>query len=163
MKSLFLAVTLSLFAACGPSPEPSVWTGPLDATGRPLPVPASWSSVDSECHFTFRAPADMRKQDVQGIDSCVGLYKNTTLALNYDYGGYSDPLLYSTKPDYQETPVLIDGQSGQLIKFRKEAGFVVAVHFPSLGDGVKLTAWVDCQDASAADTARLLISTIDFK
>src|SRR5262245_16480173 len=101
MPRFLLVAALSLFAACGGSPP----DGPVHAEELRLPVPADWIRVDSGCPFTFRAPADMLKQDVQGIDSCVGIYVNAAIRLTYDYGWYPTSF-HGDKADYQDTPAM---------------------------------------------------------
>jgi hypothetical protein len=162
MSRFMFVAALSCFAACGAPAEPSSPIEPVMAEVLQLPVPEGWSTVDSGCGFTFRAPSDMSKQHVLGFDSCVGTYVNPAITLNHDYGWYS-VRFEGDKPELRETAVLIDGKYGKLTSFREDGRYIVAVYLPMVTEQNKLSMWAECQDAAAADTARVILSTIDFK
>jgi hypothetical protein len=125
-----------------------------DAAAPPPPVPAGWQTIDVEGKFSFMAPPDLKPQPVQGIDSLVGQYASPTLDVTFDYGWYSDPM---DGQGYASRGVSIDGRSARLLS----KGDVVAVHVPTVVEGVRLTMSVRMIDADPA-TAEALLRSIDF-
>src|SRR4026207_702763 len=53
-------------------------------------VPEGWTKINI-CHISFYAPPDLKKSDMNGIDSCVAQYANNDIALYLDYGRYGGP------------------------------------------------------------------------
>jgi hypothetical protein len=146
----------------------ALWGCSSTATGPDMTVPAEWQLVESNCDFLFLVPGEMQKQDVTGIDSCVGQYKGAGMELSYDYGGYSDPLDdYGDSAEYKEESVVINGLQAKLISLRHLEGgelpYFTAAHFPNVGKaGIKLTMSMRCAGPAEVDTARQILHSITF-
>jgi hypothetical protein len=138
------------------------------ADGPATPAPTEWQQVDSNCDFFFKAPPEMKRQDVSGIDSCVGQYLGAGMDLSYDYGGYSDPLdSYSDNAEYAEESATIDGFDAKVIRLKLPNGgalpYVVAAHFADIGkNGVKLTMWINCKGPAEVEMGRQILDSISF-
>lgn len=134
---------------------------------KPSQLPDNWKYINADNSFGFYVPPDMKKDEVQGIDSYVGKFHNNGLELSFDYGIYSDPLEYSKEPDYKEVWVKIDGKSAKIVTFHKPSGYkdfsdVAAVHFPQIGKETKLTMWVYCKSPDEQQVAKTIFSSIQF-
>ena len=138
-------------------------------------VPSDWKKVDAEGRFSFFLPPDMEEHPVKGIDSYVGEYRNSDVALSFDYGWWSDSFkYYPSRPQYQEATVEIDGKAAKVITFfRSEHDnpfpYVAAIHFADVGTGpgeggmiTKLTLWADCKSPADQDIAKEIFSSIKF-
>lgn len=125
------------------------------------PPPANWQTIQgataaqATTPFRLRAPADLKKQDVQGIDSLMGQYQSPTMKLTYDYGWYSDPLDGEGLDGYWTT---INGQRARIASKKDYIG----VHFPDIDGQVKLTVWVQLTGAKP-ETCEMIFATIEFK
>lgn len=136
---------------------------------QPAAVPAEWQSVTVANRFGMRLPVDVKEQAVQGVDSLVRSYRGAGLALDCDYGWYSDPLKYADKAKFERKEVAVGGKNAVLVTFEEEKaddGFPLraGIHFPNVtGDGkVKLTIFVRCRDAEAQKTAKLVLQSVTF-
>jgi hypothetical protein len=160
MKSNLAQTCLILTLLCGCSAAP-----PITKTGgKAVVVPSDWVTVDSTCGFTFQAPADLVRKNVQAIDSCVGQHESKTTTMSYDYGGYSSPLTeFASAPNYSESVVAIDGASGKLIACDEGNDRFIGVYVADDGRGAKLQASVRCSTEACEDTARTILSTITWK
>jgi hypothetical protein len=145
----------------------ALWGCSSTESGPDTTAPAGWQWVNSSCDFLFKAPAELQKQAVQGIDSCVGQYRGAGMELSYDYGGYSDPLTdYKDSDEYEEESAMIDGLQAKLISMHLDSGelpYFTAVHFPDVGKaGIKLTMSVNCAGPPEVDTAQQILHSISF-
>jgi hypothetical protein len=145
-----------------------LWGCSSTADGPATPAPAEWQQVDSACDFFFKAPPEMKRQDVSGIDSCVGEYLGAGMDLSYDYGGYSDPLdSYSDNAEYAEESATIDGFEAKVISLKllngSELPYVAAAHFADIGkNGIKLTMWINCKGPAEVEMGRQILDSISF-
>lgn len=114
--------------------------------------------------FTFYIPPDFNEEMVQGEDSIVKSYKNSTTSISLDYGSYSDPLdSYKTMPEYQETNTTISGKSAKIISSKKDDKYISAVNFPEISTGLKLTIYIESSDANIKDTGKKIFESISFQ
>lgn len=158
MNRLLLSLSLLAVPALGcqgaPAPDPSE-----------LVVPADWPLIDSGCGFLLRAPLELVRQEVRGVDSCVGELRSGALRLSYDHGGYSDPLHYEDRPGYREEAVRIGSRDAKVIAFSPtdvSGAYVTAAHFADLGRGVRLTLWTEARDEATAALARRILYSVSF-
>lgn len=163
LPGMHIRLLTSLFPLfiCACSSGPPVTNG----AGQAIVVPSGWVEVASNCNFSFRAPKDLVRNDVKGIDSCVGSHKSESLTFSYDYGRYSNSLSgYNAKPNFSESNVLIDGTPAKLVACDSEAGRFVGIYVANDGRGQKLEASIFCSTKGACeDTARTILSTITWK
>lgn len=135
----------------------------------------AWKTVDAKGHFSFSVPADMEERAVQGTDSYVGEFHNNNIHLSFDYGWWSDPLEDTSRPQYQEAIVEIDGKRAKQVTFflpkpEEAPPFVAAVHFSDVGDGpdkgggtTRLTMFARCRSPADQETAKRIFSSIRFR
>lgn len=134
MRRVLFLVLATLFAACGHEARPPSRADHATATATPLtsaalkptraaaspraptPTPIAWTRVD-EGKFSFEIPTDMRKEDVQGIDSLVGRYNSETLFLAYDYGFYGSDCTkeQGDEAERRGQETTIDGNEARMI------------------------------------------------
>jgi hypothetical protein len=132
-------------------------------------TPAGWSAVTTSCGFSFQAPPDYQKSDVQGIDSCVLAFRAAGCAYSADYGLYSGGVATSgDEPDYRRIQSRIDGRDAEIVCYTEStsvgAPHYCGVHFPQAGPSpdVKLTVVAQCETAMESVDAELLFRTIRF-
>lgn len=88
----------------------------LLATAASAEPADDWVTTKAGQAFTFEAPPDLRSVPVQGIDSFVGRYKGDRLALQFDYGLYSNTLQdLREDPRYEAETVEIDGRQAVIL------------------------------------------------
>lgn len=115
----------------------------------------------------FLRPAGHKAEDVRGIDSYVGAYRNAEMRVSFDYGWYSDQLnSYSKEPKYKESFAELSGRKAKLVTFihpEVTDGFrhMAAVHFEDVGAAkrksfgeTKLTMRISCKHPDALETAK---------
>jgi hypothetical protein len=80
-------------------------------------VPEGWTKINI-CHISFYAPPDLKKSDVNGIDSCMAQYANNDIALYLDYGRYGGPATArGSDLEWKQESRSIGGKDAQLITF----------------------------------------------
>ncbi len=112
-----------------------------------------WQTIRAGDVFTFRAPADLKSEPVQGEDSFVGKYTSPALEVTFDYGRYSGPM---NREGYTRA-VTVDGKSARLVS----KGDIVAIQFSEISAGNRLTMVVQLKTADAK-TAEKILQSIDF-
>jgi uncharacterized protein YijF (DUF1287 family) len=113
-------------------------------------VPTDWIIVRINNKFNFWIPPSVIEVEGRSIDSYSRRWKGDDIAINFDYGPFSDPLtLYSRKKSYQITNEKIDNYSARIVSFQKDNDWnFVGIHFPDLGKNkfdqiIKLTLVVE--------------------
>src|SRR5262245_15224013 len=114
-RSIFALVFLTILLGCHAAPKSDTGASPNPGMPKQNPDPArlsqDWKRVDVDGLFFLSLPADMKKQNVRGIDSSVGEYRNERMKVYFDYGIYSNDLeSFSDKPDYKEDLKQIGGR-----------------------------------------------------
>lgn len=178
-RSIVVLFCLALFWSCptaheseiSVSPDPETPKQSLDPT-KPGP---GWKRVDADGLFFLSLPEDMKKQNVRGVDSSVGQYRNGRMVVSFDYGIYSNPLeSYSDKPGYKETLKSIDGKKAKIVFFsntRRDSKYKYysAVHFAEVQKNrfanmnIKLTLDVEFNEESDNAIAQTIFESIVFK
>jgi hypothetical protein len=80
-------------------------------------VPDGWTRINI-CHISFYAPPDIKKSDMNGIDSCVAQYASNDIALYLDYGVYGGPATArGGELEWKQESLSIGGKDAQLITF----------------------------------------------
>jgi hypothetical protein len=179
LPSIAVFFCLALFGAChtthklgiSASPDPETPKQSLDPT-KPGP---GWKRVDADGLFFLSLPEDMKKQEVRGIDSSVGQYRNGRMMVSFDYGIYSNPLeSYSDKPDYKENLKNIGGKKAKIVFFSNTRAdskykYYSAVHFPEVEKNrfanmnIKLTLDVEFNEESDNAIAQAIFESIAFR
>jgi hypothetical protein len=130
--------------------------------------PSGWVQIDAR-EFKFYAPQDIKPVPVQGIDSYVGEYKGDAISLNFDYGGYSDPLIYPERKAYVVHDEQIDGKKARIVSYYDPGtgnpfDFAIGVYFADVnGKGTRLTMYATCKTTNEYQTATMIFRTITFK
>ncbi len=116
-------------------------------------VPAGWVVYDARGVFTFRGPADLKDQQVQGIDSFVGEYRSDRFEVYFDYGIYGGDFKEAT---YEKSAVVVGGHAGTLARW--DGG--VGLYLGDLEKGTRLSLMmqVKCKVADAREAEALLWS-----
>ena len=123
-------------------------------------IPTDWEMIKADNYFRFRAPSDLQKQDVQGVDSLVGEFVSPTLTLSFDYGAYSDPL---DREGFEGFWTTIDGRRARIARNEE----LIGVHFPDVNGGpkqpmtTKLTMFVKLNGAPP-EIGETIFQTIEF-
>src|ERR1044072_4378283 len=136
-------------------------------------APGGWKRIDANGHFSFYLPPEMKKQDVQGIDSYVEVYSSETMKLNFDYGQYSNHLDNEGEEDYQAEMIEIAGRKAKVVTFTIKNGepgysYYAGVYFSDAGTierrfpKPELTVGVSCKSRADQETAKKIFSTIRF-
>lgn len=81
---------------------------------------STWRRIDARGAFSFLLPARLQAKDVQGIDSYVGAYEDSTLRLHFDYGWYSGYPHEHGQPGYTKKDREINGHRAILVSYRLE-------------------------------------------
>ena len=109
-----------------------------------------WIQVQISDRFSFSIPPFVREVEGESIDSYSRRWKGDDIAINIDYGIFSDPLtLYSKKKSYRVFDEKIDNNLARIVSFQKEDGWnFIGIHFPDLGKNkfnqtIKLTLVVE--------------------
>jgi hypothetical protein len=123
-------------------------------------IPLEWKIVN-EHYFEFMVPRNMNKIEVQGIDSFVGRYKNESIDLSFDYGGWSDKLNDFPEGirDFQSVQDTINGRRAKIVSYSKsDSRYFMAVHFPEPG----LTMYSATKSEIDLDTMARIFQSIRF-
>ncbi|HYZ93909.1 MAG TPA: hypothetical protein VFA34_16170 [Actinomycetota bacterium] len=158
-------------AAESPTPRPILSPSP-SPTRAPTPTPLAWKRAD-ERTFSFEVPADMKKEDVQGIDSQVGRYHSETLFLGYDYGWYGSDCTkeHGDEAERRGEVTTIDGREAKMIFLAWkdpsiEHSHWACVFFPNVGkEGAMTTSLVlsvSGEDRETWTAARRIFESIRF-
>jgi hypothetical protein len=117
----------------------------------------------------------MKPQNVQGIDSQVWRYSNSSIKLDIDWGmhpGSFEP--YRGQPEYREEWIKVNGKTAHFWSFRYSEEYITA----ALGDKrydaticfadtetkrMNLTFEATCQTKSDQETAKMIFQSIKFK
>lgn len=78
--------------------------------------------------FSFRLPSEYQQEEVQGIDSYVESYRAPGREFGFDYGPYSDPLIWhgSDMREFQACRTSVDGHLVKLVTARMADGTYLA-------------------------------------
>lgn len=138
-------------------------------------IPGGWRKVDVQGKFSFLIPPDMNSEPVQPEDSYVEVYRSASMRVSFDYGRYSDPLIfYADKPDYKKLFTEMAGKKVKFVTFvypeaKYEFKYIAAVHFADVGvlekenyGKTKLTMRVSYNNPDELETAKLIFGTIEF-
>lgn len=126
-------------------------------------IPSDWKQIKTNAKFIFSVPADLNPVAVQPFDSYVELYRNTSLAIIFDYGMYSG---HTDNPDE-----LIDGRPAK-IENRiydndsqdEHYTFLADVHFQDIGRGESnLSIAAYYKSADDLEIAKNIFRSIDFE
>jgi hypothetical protein len=107
-----------------------LWNAPY-ADCCPVNGPSTWFSVKNHA-FSVLLPPGWAYEPLQGIDSSVGRYYGNGAALTFDYGIYSDPLMYEDDAVYEVHEETIGGVTAKVVRAKGSRGFT-GVHFADVG------------------------------
>jgi len=80
-------------------------------------VPDGWTRVNI-CHISFYAPPDIKKSDMNGVDSCVAQFANNDITLYLDYGVYGGPATArGGELEWKQESLSVGGKEAQLTTF----------------------------------------------
>jgi hypothetical protein len=178
-RSNFVFFCLALLLGCHTAHKSEISASPGAGIPKQNPDPTNpgpgWKRVDADGLFFLSLPVDMKKQDVRGIDSSVGEYRNGRMVVSFDYGNYSNRLeSYSDKPEYKENLKNIGGKKAKIVFFLNTGAdskykYYSAVHFPEVvksrfaNMNTKLTLDVEFNDESDNVIAQAIFESIVFR
>ena len=137
-------------------------------------VPSNWKEIDLG-HFLFYIPPDMKPESVQGFDSDVWQYSNSSIILNIDWGQYPGAFKpYRGRPEYKEEWIEINGKTAHFWSYHYSEEYITAaigdkrynatICFADTGIGEqKLTLRAYCKTNSDQQTAKIIFQSIRFK
>ena len=154
-------------------------------------VPRDWQRIETE-FFSFSIPANMKNNDVRGIDSYVMQFENDEIILDLDYGMHSTTMEYSASSfESKKDSIIIDGTETLLIsydankpvlaskaavnadgstKFEKvEKNYVIGISFPYESRVIPSKEYfaasfiANCKTLEAQETAKTILYSIKFK
>jgi hypothetical protein len=162
MRTLPLLATLAALIGCAEQPAPSAEVEPVSDADP------AWVQHDVAEHFSFGAPPNLGVEQVRGVDSAVGAFASDAMKLSYDFGWYSNPLPDEGQEGFTAETVEIDGHAARLVQYRHAPvdparPNVVAVHFPDLGEGNRLTVVALCADDETIAVAQEIMRSIRFR
>lgn len=144
----------------------TVPTNSPDNTNNSQLITNGWKKFEvsnTTSNFSFYLPNDFAEVPVQGEDSLVKQYKNSTSNINLDFGGYSDPLdSYKSMAEYQESNTTISGKAAKIISYKNNDLYISAVNFPEVTSGLKLTISINSSDKDIKDNAKKIFESISF-
>lgn len=163
---LLLLIVCILSARFILSQRPTPWP--------PFVAPSDWKEIDLG-HFLFHLPPDMKPQSVQGIDSTVWQYSNSSIRLTLDWGQYPggfEP--YRDQPEYKEEWIKVNGKTAHFWSFRLSEDNTAAALDDKRYDAticfadtetkrMNLTFWAGCKTKSDQETAKMIFQSIRFK
>ncbi len=95
-------------------------------------APADWQPVDTG-PFSVYLPPDWEYVPRQGRDSLVGEFVGGGVALYFDFGWYSDPLVEPGAPGYSVEYECIGGRLAKLVLPDSDTADTTGVHFADIG------------------------------
>ena len=149
------------------------WLGvaAMAQTPEPPTLKPGWKPIDAGGRFSFHLPEDMQPQNVHGIDSYVGEYRNKNLRVTFDYGLYSNSLdTLSSQPEYKEFNRVIGGRKAKIVYYRAtdaaaEYKYYAAVYFPAAPShrASNLNLSAEFNDKHEWETAQTIFESIRFR
>ncbi|HLM62086.1 MAG TPA: hypothetical protein VK308_14870 [Pyrinomonadaceae bacterium] len=148
-----------------------------NAQNKKVAFPDGWKKIEA-CGITFYAPADLKEEKVQGIDSCVRRYRSKNILLNLDVLGYllkesaSRESEYSDEKDFQIVKTKIDGRKAEIIMHYetenleqwKDLLYSATLFVPKMHkDGGNLTIWTNNRNSKDRETAKKIFETVRFE
>ena len=123
-----------------------------------------WQRVQASA-FSFSVPADFAENDVQPIDSEVGVWTGgNKIEVTYDYGWYSGSI--RDMPGAENEPVDYSGIIGEQTIIRDTEGKSVGIFFDEVdvadGQANKLSMLVRFTDANDEIIGRCIVGSIDW-
>lgn len=138
-------------------------SSPPDADGGT--VSADWITIETGCHFSFKAPPSYSEKPVQGVDSCVLEFAADDCDYFADYGAFSGSL--SSDVPCGRNSVTIDGLEAEVMVCPhpdRPGHFQTGVHFPTTGKSpARLTMVGTCRSRTGAMDSVALFDTIRFR
>jgi hypothetical protein len=133
----------------------------------PLDEVDNWRSTQSSCDFTFRAPPDLVRTPVQGIDSCVDRFRGTECEYDGGSGWYGSGLLSqeSGQRNYVSEPVDLGGVEATLVSFEQDQDlgttYVVGVEAALLDASDTAVSFIaSCRTAQAREVATKVMLSV---
>jgi hypothetical protein len=118
-------------------------------------LPTDWILFKAGNAFTFRGPADLKEEKIQGEDSFVGKYISPTMNIEFDYGIYSGA--YSGEK-YKLQDITVDSRKAVLAKWDGGVGLYVGNIDGNTKTPLMLSMGVFCRPENAKQAERLLRS-----
>ena len=125
--------------------------------------------------FSLSLPTDMRKEEVQGIDSYVGKYTRDDMNLSFDYGWYSNAQnYYCDQPEYQESQIQLSGKLARIISFNNDNQvigndytYIAGLYVPNASENEyghvdKLNVLIQFNNAEDKAMANCIFESISF-
>lgn len=76
------------------------------------------------CHLSLLIPKDLKRTDIQGVDSCVAEFTNQKITLYLDYGYYTGPKEKSVRDfDFKEQSILVGGKTARVATYNDDTTY----------------------------------------
>lgn len=76
-----------------------------------------WVRIET-CQISLLLPRDLKRTDMQGLDSCIAQFDNNKMLLSIDYGRYGGAARkHETSLEFKEERISIDGKTAQLATY----------------------------------------------
>ena len=113
MKRLILVTVFIAFAVPG-----------FDhTTAQNQAVNDEWVTVHV-CHLSFLIPKDLKRTDLQSIDSCMAEFTSAKMRLYLDYGYYSGPKEKSARDfDFKVQSITVDGKTARVATYNDDTTY----------------------------------------
>lgn len=123
--------------------------------------PASWQTIDAGT-FSLFAPAGWRLQKLQGFDSHVGEFIGDGMALNFDFGRWSNSL-DETQESYVIAYQVVGGLRAKLVSSRTPGRGLTGIYFRDVDLEDSLCLYGNDLGEKQQQMALRIFRTIRFK
>jgi hypothetical protein len=172
-------VALVMIGGCERPQEPHVTaalppgadTLPYYSATKALPVceaskadTAGWQLIGGS-GFRLKIPAAFEQQEMQGIDSEVGEWRDSTTSLHYDQGWYSNDLTYllAAADGLRMCRLQLGSRDVRVALYQEKGSYIAAAHLPDIGQGDGLTLEFFGGSAQDQKTALTAFRTLELK
>lgn len=144
-----------------------------DTADSAVSAPNGWQKVELR-YFSLVLPGDMKRADVEGIDSAVYEYVSAEITVDLDFGRYpADFSSYRREREFREEVVRIGGRRAEICTYlndedgtditARDKRFVAGANFLDTGlESHALTIWVSCKDRRDLDIAKTIFRSVRF-
>jgi hypothetical protein len=176
MKKATKYCCISIFLFCGVL---TACKSPLSENSlsfRIVQPDSTWNLVNVRGIFSFYIPPGLKRQEVQGYDSYIGLFKSSKLRLGFDYGMSSGIPDDHRQQGYSREETKIDGHRAIIVSYLIDKDnatldykFYTEVYFPAAkkkkADGPvnELDMSARCKTNEACAVAQGIFRSVSFK
>jgi hypothetical protein len=137
---------------------------PPDPRRDVVSTTGGWRDITIGDVARLTVPGDAREQNVQPIDSIVGIVRGEAYEIVYDYGRYGERLeTYDGRPGHTVEHRNVDGRTATEISFQGDRQPWSAIHILQVQDGANLlTIRLSCADGNPCGLADTVFDSVRF-